>query len=183
MIAQKEIAAALGVSEASVSDYVRRGMPTDSINAAAAWRMANVRQRAGGDHHVNGQAGGAAQQYHDARALREVEEARMARMRREELEGALIRVEAVRTVAAAAFAATRESLLQIPARMSTVLAAETSAAVVHELLQREINQAMAQLAGLSERWRDVEYEGGMGALGEDAPGQAAAPGPCAGGAA
>lgn len=89
--------------------------------------------------------------YHVARTLREAEEARMARLKREEMEGQLIRLEAVRSVAASTLAATREALLQIPARLSTVLAAEGSPARVHELLQQEIHQALGQLATLPER--------------------------------
>ena len=89
--------------------------------------------------------------YHIARTLREAEEARMARIKREEMEGQLIRLEAVRSVAASTLAATREALLQLPARLSTVLAAEGSPARVHDLLQQEIHQALAQLATLPER--------------------------------
>ena len=89
--------------------------------------------------------------YHIARTLREAEEARMARLKREEMEGQLIRLEAVRSVAASTLAATREALLQIPARLSTVLAAESSPARVHELLQQELHQALNQLATLPER--------------------------------
>lgn len=89
--------------------------------------------------------------YHIARTLREAEEARMARLKREEMEGSLIRLEAVRSVAANTLAATREALLQLPARLSTVLAAEGSPARVHDLLQQEIHQALAQLATLPDR--------------------------------
>ena len=89
--------------------------------------------------------------YHIARTLREAEEARMARLKREEMEGSLIRLEAVRSVAANTLAATREALLQLPARLSTVLAAEASPGKVHDLLQQEIHQALAQLATLPER--------------------------------
>ena len=89
--------------------------------------------------------------YHVVKTLREAEEARMARLKREEMEGQLIRLEAVRSVAASTLAATREALLQIPARLSTVLAAESSPARVHELLQQELHQALNQLATLPER--------------------------------
>lgn len=39
---QKELAAALGMSEGQVSKLKRRGMPTDSVEAARAWRSRNV---------------------------------------------------------------------------------------------------------------------------------------------
>ena len=83
--------------------------------------------------------------------MREAEEARLSQLKRMELEGSLIRLVAVRSVAANTLAATREALLQLPARLSTVLAAEGSPARVHDLLQQEIHQALAQLATLPER--------------------------------
>lgn len=89
--------------------------------------------------------------FHIARTLREAEEARMARMKREEMEGQLIRLEAVRSIAASTLAATREALLQLPSRLSAVLAAEQSAARVHDLLQQELHQALGQLTTLPER--------------------------------
>lgn len=39
------IAAALGVDRAMVTRYKARGMPVDSISAAAAWKLENVRPR------------------------------------------------------------------------------------------------------------------------------------------
>ena len=161
-IAQKEMADALGVSQALVSDYVKRGMPLDSVDAAREWRTANVRVRAGSGASASRLAepvaalrgGGAADltpDYYESRALREAEEARLSQLKRMELEGSLIRLEAVRSVAANTLAATREALLQLPARLSTVLAAEGSPARVHDLLQQEIHQALAQLATLPER--------------------------------
>lgn len=89
--------------------------------------------------------------YQWVRTLREAEEARIARLKREEMEGSLIRLDAVRAVAAGVLAATREALLQIPARMATVLAAEDSPARVHELLQQELHQALGQLSAMPDR--------------------------------
>ena len=45
---QSEIAAALQIDKALVSRYRKRGMPVDSIEAARAWKRANVRARIGG---------------------------------------------------------------------------------------------------------------------------------------
>jgi phage terminase Nu1 subunit (DNA packaging protein) len=39
---QKQLAAALGMSEGQVSKLKRRGMPTDSIEAARAWRSQHI---------------------------------------------------------------------------------------------------------------------------------------------
>lgn len=43
-----DIAKGLGIDPRLVSRYARRGMPTDSVAAAAAWRVAKIRPRAGG---------------------------------------------------------------------------------------------------------------------------------------
>jgi hypothetical protein len=43
-----ELAAGLGISRSNATKLVARGMPTDSIEAARAWRRANVAFRARG---------------------------------------------------------------------------------------------------------------------------------------
>ena len=60
----------------------------------------------------------------------------------------LIRVDAVKAALAAAFTSTRDNLLQIPARLSAILAAETNAADVHELLQAELHRALEGMAAV-----------------------------------
>lgn len=144
---QSYLADALGLSQSAISKAISRGMPSDDVEAARAWRAANVRPRADS---VNDAVPGAPD-YHAARARREAAEATIAELRQAELEGLLIRVDAVRSVAASTLAATREALLQIPSRMASVLASESSAARVHELLQDEIHQALSQLASLPSR--------------------------------
>lgn len=42
-VSQKAIADALGITQPGVAKHVRKGMPTDSIEAAAAWHYRNVR--------------------------------------------------------------------------------------------------------------------------------------------
>lgn len=41
----RDLAQALGVHPSQVARYVRRGMPTDSVEAAKAWRASHVRLR------------------------------------------------------------------------------------------------------------------------------------------
>lgn len=93
--------------------------------------------------------------YGHSRARREQAEADLAEMRREEERGMLIRVDAVRAVAATTFASTRDALLQIPSRVSQVLAAETDPSRVHDTLQTELHQALAQLSSLGQRIGEV----------------------------
>lgn len=89
--------------------------------------------------------------YHVAKTLRETAEARLAQLKLSEQRGEVIRVEAVRSALGSLLAATRDSLLQIPARLAPVLAAEADAAKVHDLMQAELHQALAQLTSAPQR--------------------------------
>lgn len=89
--------------------------------------------------------------YHVAKTLREAAEAQMARLKLAEMQGDVIRIAAVQTQLATVFATVRDALLQIPARMAPVLAAETDPVAVHNVLHAEIHQALQHLAGASDR--------------------------------
>lgn len=83
--------------------------------------------------------------YHVAKTLNEAAQARMNQLKLRELQGDLIRVAAIRSELATAIASTREALMQIPARLSPVLAPETDQAKVHDLLQAELVQVLDHL--------------------------------------
>lgn len=89
--------------------------------------------------------------YMQAKTAREVYEAKSAQVDYEERTGKLIRTDAVRSALASVLSSTRDALMQIPARLSPVLAAETDAARVHDALQAELHQCLAQLAAAPER--------------------------------
>ncbi len=89
--------------------------------------------------------------FHVARTLDQIEAWKLKRIERERKEGDLIMVTAVRSLVASTLAATREALLQLPARLAPVLAAETATGRVHDLLQQELHQALGQLSSLSEQ--------------------------------
>lgn len=84
--------------------------------------------------------------YTVSRNRREAAEAERAEISLAEEKGELIRVEAVKSVLGVLFASTRDSLLQIPARLAPLLAAESAPAAVQILLYTEIHQALQQLA-------------------------------------
>ena len=84
--------------------------------------------------------------HHQARTRREIAEASMAEMREAELRGELIQVSAVRAAFGTALTATRDRLLSIPDRLAPVLAAESDRHLVHEALNAEIRDALAQLS-------------------------------------
>lgn len=87
-------------------------------------------------------------EYMTSRTRRESAEAEMAELKLAEQHGQLIRVDAVKQALANAFTATRDSLLQIPSRLAAVLAAETDAAKVHELLQLELYRALEGMSAV-----------------------------------
>lgn len=95
---QQDLARALGVDPALVTRYKARGMPVDSIEAASAWRLANVRVRATPRRQAAGSgagdggsgAGGGEATYADHRARRERAEADMAELEARRKAGQLI---------------------------------------------------------------------------------------------
>lgn len=141
---QRQIADAIGGTPALVTRYKKRGMPVDSIRAAVEWKAQNVGARVTLGVPAGAAAGSDAKvlSYEAARALREAAEARIASLRLEEMKGQLIRVDAVRLQLASALASMRESLLQIPARLATVLASETDARKCHDLVNEEVIRAL-----------------------------------------
>lgn len=86
-----------------------------------------------------------------ARTRREIAEANLAEMREAEERGDLIRVSAVKSALAAAFSTTREALLQLPARLAPLIAADSDPASVQTTLHAEIHHALQDLSGASAR--------------------------------
>lgn len=84
--------------------------------------------------------------YHMARTLREAAEAKLADLKLKQRKGELIRVDAVRGVMTNIFTTVREAILQIPARMGPVLAAESEPAVIQTKLYDELHAALVRLA-------------------------------------
>ena len=92
-----------------------------------------------------------ADDYMHNRNRREAAEAERAELSLAEDKGQLIRVDAVKAAVAGVFSATRDALLQLPARLGPLLAAESSASVAQTMLHTEIHQALQQLAAAAER--------------------------------
>jgi len=89
--------------------------------------------------------------FHVAKTLREACEAQLARLKLSEARGELIRVDAVKAAVANVFSATRDALLQLPARLGPQLAAESDPAAAQNMLHAEIHQALQLLAEATER--------------------------------
>ena len=121
------------------------GKTTTSLTEAAATEAATPTTPAEPDENAE------ITSYHIAKTLREAAEAQIARLKLAEMRGELIRVDAVKTALAHAYSATRDALLQIPARLAPLLAADGEPASVQNSLYSEIHQALQHLAGASER--------------------------------
>lgn len=170
---QKDLAAGLGLDESVISRYKRKGMPTDSVEAARQWKEANIKQRARAGDRLHGHAAPVAQDvpsqvqppvayvpktfpplpgvagdedFQAARTRREIAEANLAELKEAEQQGKVIQVEAVRAAWARRLAGTRDAILQIPVRVAPILAAETSIEQVSILLETELRQALAELS-------------------------------------
>lgn len=172
-ITQAEYARHRGVSQAAVRKAVRSGRITlgadgllDPAVADVQWRR-NTRVRAVRAAMRDPQARAAGpspatwsapahphndgDDYAGARARRECAEAALAELRLAEERGELVRVDVVRAALAAVLAATRESLLQLPARLSVPFAAERDVHRIREQFDAELVQALEQLAGSPDR--------------------------------
>lgn len=172
MILQSDLARALGISKQAVSKLKARGMPVDSVASAQAWR--EVRQNVAARKAVPVEtraklaavlAGSAAsgdlpddlEEARDrARTRREIAEANIAEMEEARLRREVIRVAAVQAQLATDYATTRDALLQIPARLGPLLAAESDPVVVQNLVHAEIHEALMQLAGAADRVTSIE---------------------------
>jgi phage terminase Nu1 subunit (DNA packaging protein) len=89
---------------------------------------------------------GANTSYEEARRRRELAEASIAEMKQAELEGLVIRADAVRAAWAAKVTTARDALLQIPSRLAPVLAAESDLIKTTQLLEDAVRQALAELS-------------------------------------
>lgn len=169
LVTMAEYARMREVSQAAVSKAVKEGRivliegKIDPAVADVQWAR-NTRARAGSGGPAtdvipsDAQSGAPTRpaensdnDYWTNRARREAAEADLAEMKREEQAERLISVDAVRSALATVLASTRDSLLQIPARVSPVLAAESDPAKVYDLVELELNQALAQLSSAQSR--------------------------------
>lgn len=168
-----ELARRLGVSRQAVSDLVRRGILTPDANgrideaAARAAILSSVHPTSKTVQAAQASASApidpvaaapalapaaapqpeaAATNYHVAKTMREAAEAHIARLKLAEMRGELIRTDAVRAVMSNIFATTREAVLQMPARLAPLLAAESDPAAVQNLLHAELHAALESLA-------------------------------------
>lgn len=142
-----------GKSPALLHRYSKRGMPMTSGSAALAWMAENVRAKVStkpaatkpapskpADAPLSQPSG-----YMDARTSRERAEAEHAQIRVLEARGSLVHRDRVKAEVSRHLVSLRDSLLQIPARLQSVLAAESDEAKVHDILQDELYLVLGQI--------------------------------------
>ena len=177
-MSQAALGRELGLSPAAITKLKGQGMPVDSVAAAQAWWEArqNLAQRKPAPVAAPSPAprppvapsafdrmpddfsglGVLGEDRDEARTRREIAEANIAEMSEAKLRRELIRVSSVQAQLSTDYATTRDAMLQIPARMAPLLAAETDPAAVQNLLHSEIHQALSILAGSSDQVPHIE---------------------------
>ena len=168
LISKSSFAKMMGVSPAAVTKAIKEGRMTvvteagkEKIDPAVAqiqWAQ-NTRARmpANGAPVVDSfaasaspsQAGGESG-YWQSRASREQAEAAMAQLKLAEMQGSLIRVDAVKAAFGSSFAAARESLQQIPSRIAANLAAESDSQKIQIALGDAIHASLESLASAAK---------------------------------
>lgn len=168
LVSMTEYSRRRGCTEAAVRRAVKDGRITlvdgkvDPVAADAQWAR-NTRVRAGSrpandanlragqaPHAAGASVGSAApeapvEDYYVVKARRERAEADLAELKLAEQRGELVRAADVRSAWAKRAASLREAILQLPARMAPVLAAEADQARCHDLLQAELHAVLAQV--------------------------------------
>lgn len=160
---QNHLAAMLGMSKSSCSDSVKRGMPTDSLEAAQAWRERHLdlarRKQAKHAPEAPPPIEPPLESFDQPRIRDKISEANRREMAEAKRRGEPIEVSAVITALAHDFATTRDALLQLPARMSPMLAAERDPSMEQSLLHAEIHQTLVTLAGAHDAVREIAVKG------------------------
>lgn len=160
-LSQTALAQALGLSKANITKLKQQGMPVDSVEAARAWRLKrqNIAQRKPEPGSRPPPAASSAppgrdaeeprapgESFEDARTRREIAAANILELQEAEERKELLRREVMEQTVGALAAGTREAVLQVPARVAALLAAESDAAKVRQLLDAELRQALEQAA-------------------------------------
>lgn len=167
LISKSAFAAMMNVTPAAVTKAIKEGRMTvvmeggkEKIDPAVAqiqWSQ-NTRARSPSSSAAptsetsttTTTKGNAESGYWDSRTSREEAEAAMAQLKLAEMRNSLIRVDLVKAVFGSAFAAARESLMQIPSRISATLAAESDPQKIQIAVGDAIHAALESLSKAPE---------------------------------
>lgn len=141
----KGLSNAFGVSQVTIRNWIDKGIPckrtskgyTFDLTEAIQWR----------EKHLQATKQGGSNEYEAARTEKEIYRAKMAKLNYERMEGTLILADEVKKAAFEKARLVRDSLLNIPARVSPIVAAEHDSKKVNEILTNEIRQCLEALSG------------------------------------
>jgi phage terminase Nu1 subunit (DNA packaging protein) len=168
-VKQSEIAVVLGVTEARITQLKAKGMPVNSIDAAAAWYRANIDQKLSPKLTPSiapppaaksmQEVIASAYDLQESRAKREHHEANLAELKERQALGELVEASRVRRAVTTWSAMARAAFEKIPDKLSERLAAESEAAACHALMSAEIDLVLADLASGAQSMRFDDEHG------------------------
>jgi hypothetical protein len=136
----RQLAKMLSISEPSFYELRAKGMPTDSFESASEWCKKNLNTRS----KINKKIEVATNviDYHEARRMREVAEAKIAELKLAEIDGTLIEKETVRIVVFEILRSLRDTLTSMSRRVSAAVAVADDAGECERLIKSEIDRAL-----------------------------------------
>ncbi|MBC9071833.1 hypothetical protein IAI53_07615 [Thauera sp. CAU 1555] len=149
-----ELGNALGISKGQVSKLADRGMPTDSVEAARAWRAKNLHPswseeaRAAGEGAAAGAGNSSA--FWAAKTRKEAAQAELAEIELAREKRALCEIEKVHRALYAAHRVLRDQLLSVPNRLAAQVVGVTPQAAA-ELMRGEIRRCLDEFSQLNDQ--------------------------------
>lgn len=140
----KAVQKAFGVSDKTVRNWIDAGMPCEKtkkgyhfiLSACIQWREVYLQSMKKGSD-----------EFEKAKTEREIWRAKTAKLNYEKMSGLLVYAADVRETAFESGRMLRDQLLNIPARVSPIIAAERDTKKVNEILTHEIRQCLETIAG------------------------------------
>lgn len=145
---------ALGLSKGQISKLAAKGMPTDSVAAARAWRAENLHPSWSPEARGEGGAHGAAtasasSEFLASRARKEAAQAELAEIELARAKHGLCEVERVHRALYAAHRMLRDQLLSVPNRLAAQVVGLTPQAAA-ELMRAEIRRCLEEFSQLND---------------------------------
>lgn len=146
---------ALGLSKGQVSKLAAKGMPTESVEAARAWRAQNLRPewskeaRDGVGAPASSADGGSSAEYWRVKTRKEAAQAELAELELAREKQALCEVEQVHRALYAAHRMLRDQLLSVPNRLAAQVVGLSPQAAA-ELIRADIRRCLEEFSQLND---------------------------------
>lgn len=140
----KGLSKAFGVSQVSVRNWITKGIPCKRTSRGYIFDLTEAIQWR--EKHLQESKQGSNNEYEAARTEKEIYRAKMAKLNYERMEGSLVYAADVKNTAFETGRMLRDQLLNIPARVSPIIAAERDTKKVNEILTKEIRQVLETIA-------------------------------------